>query len=49
MKTTFVDVDGHILEPSDLWQKNLEPRFRHRAIDLRPRIDGGRVLPLPPT
>ncbi|MFQ5872716.1 MAG: amidohydrolase family protein [Dehalococcoidia bacterium] len=32
MKTTFVDVDGHILEPSDLWQKNLEPRFRHRAM-----------------
>ncbi len=28
----FVDVDGHILEPSDLWTAKLEPEYRNRAI-----------------
>ena len=28
----FVDIDGHILEPSDLWVKNLEPKYRSRAM-----------------
>lgn len=32
MKTVFVDVDGHILEPSDLWEQNLEPEYRHRTM-----------------
>ena len=27
-----VDADGHIMEPSDLWEKNLEPRYRDRAM-----------------
>jgi uncharacterized protein len=27
-----VDADGHILEPSDLWETYLEPRFRDRAL-----------------
>jgi predicted TIM-barrel fold metal-dependent hydrolase len=30
-----VDVDAHVLEPSDLWEKNLEPRFRARALRIR--------------
>ena len=28
----FVDVDGHILEPSGLWENNLEPKYRDRAM-----------------
>ncbi|HYZ99395.1 MAG TPA: amidohydrolase family protein [Acidimicrobiales bacterium] len=27
-----VDADGHILEPSDLWERYLEPRYRDRAL-----------------
>ena len=29
-----VDADGHILEPLDLWDKYIDPKFRDRA----PRI-----------
>jgi predicted TIM-barrel fold metal-dependent hydrolase len=34
-KQTVVDSDGHILEPPDLWEKYLEPKYRDRAIRLR--------------
>ncbi len=27
-----VDADGHILEPPDLWERYLEPRYRDRAL-----------------
>src|SRR5436190_10962500 len=27
-----VDADGHILEPSDLWENYLEPQYRDRAL-----------------
>ncbi len=27
-----VDCDSHVMEPPDLWERYLEPRFRHRAI-----------------
>jgi predicted TIM-barrel fold metal-dependent hydrolase len=30
-----VDADGHILEPPDLWETYLEPRYRDRALRLR--------------
>ena len=26
-----VDADGHVLEPLDLWDNYMEPRFRNRA------------------
>jgi len=26
-----IDADGHILEPPDLWTKNIEPKFRDKA------------------
>jgi uncharacterized protein len=29
-----VDADGHILEPPDLWKKNLEAKFKDRALGL---------------
>ena len=28
----YVDVDGHILEPADLWLEYIEPAFRDRAM-----------------
>ena len=30
-----VDADGHVLEPPDLWERYLEPRYLDRAIRLR--------------
>lgn len=30
-----VDADSHVMEPSDLWERNLEPRFRDRALRIR--------------
>lgn len=29
-----VDADGHVLEPPDLWKKNLEAKFKDRALGL---------------
>ncbi|GIW41792.1 MAG: amidohydrolase [Candidatus Binatia bacterium] len=30
-----VDADGHVLEPPDLWDRYLEPRYRDRALHIR--------------
>ena len=27
-----VDADGHIIEPADLWERYLEPKYRDRAL-----------------
>ncbi|MBI1817054.1 MAG: amidohydrolase [Deltaproteobacteria bacterium] len=35
-----VDADGHILEPPDLWEQYLEPRYRDRALRLRTDDEG---------
>jgi predicted TIM-barrel fold metal-dependent hydrolase len=35
-----VDADGHILEPPDLWERYLEPRYRARALQIREDADG---------
>jgi hypothetical protein len=35
-----IDCDGHILEPPDLWETYLEPRYRDRAIRIRVGSDG---------
>ena len=35
-----IDCDGHILEPPDLWETYLEPRYRDRAIRIRTGTDG---------
>jgi hypothetical protein len=32
MATKIVDVDGHVMEPVDLWEKNLHARFCDRAL-----------------
>ena len=34
MAARYVDVDGHVLEPADLWTRNLEPEYRDRALRL---------------
>jgi predicted TIM-barrel fold metal-dependent hydrolase len=34
-----VDCDSHVMEPADLWQRYLEPKFRDRAIRIE-RRDG---------
>jgi predicted TIM-barrel fold metal-dependent hydrolase len=35
-----VDGDGHILEPADLWESYLEPKYRDRAIRVRVDDEG---------
>jgi hypothetical protein len=32
-----VDCDSHVMEPADLWQRYLEPKFRDRAIRIETR------------
>ena len=39
-----IDCDGHILEPPDLWETYLEPRYRDRAIRIRVGDDGYEYL-----
>jgi len=39
-----VDADGHILEPPDLWEKYLEPKYRPNAIRIRVGNDGYEYL-----
>ena len=34
MAMNFVDVDGHVLEPSDLWTTRVDARYRDRALQL---------------
>src|SRR5262249_58936245 len=31
----LIDCDGHILEPPDLWEKYLDPKYRDRAMRIR--------------
>ena len=39
-----VDVDAHVMEPSDLWERNLEPQYRDRAFRVRKDPDGREYL-----
>ena len=39
-KAMFVDVDGHILEPPDIWQKYAEPKYRERTLRLTKDKEG---------
>jgi predicted TIM-barrel fold metal-dependent hydrolase len=40
----IIDADGHILEPPDLWEKYLEPKYRPDAVRLRIGRDGYEFL-----
>ena len=33
MNPLVVDADSHVLEPPELWETYLEPRFRERGLD----------------
>ena len=37
----FVDCDMHIMEPPDLFDKYLDPEFKHRVTSSVRRSDGG--------
>jgi len=39
-----IDADGHILEPPDVWQKHIEPKYRDRAIGIATNADGLEVF-----
>ena len=41
-----IDADGHILEPPELWETYLEPKYRARAIRIRTNPEGLEVLEL---
>ncbi|MGH7986233.1 MAG: amidohydrolase family protein [Candidatus Binataceae bacterium] len=40
----LIDADGHILEPPDLWERYLEPKYRERAIRIPVGEDGYEFL-----
>src|ERR1700693_2527651 len=39
-----IDADGHILEPPDLWEKYIDPKYRERAMRIRTGEDGYEFL-----
>ncbi len=39
--TGAIDADGHVLEPPDLWETYLEPKYRDRALRIRTNRDAG--------
>ena len=43
-KPLVVDADGHVLEPPDLWQRYLEPKFRDRAMCIKLLDNGDEYL-----
>ena len=36
----LIDMDGHVVEPGDLYLRYVEPRFRENAIRVRKGSDG---------
>lgn len=40
----IIDADGHILEPPDIWEKYIDPRYRDRAIRVCSSSDGQEYL-----
>lgn len=39
-----VDADGHILEPPDLWEENLESKFKDQALGIGRDAEGWETL-----
>jgi hypothetical protein len=39
-ETFTVDADGHAMEPAGLWLDYLEPKYRHRALQIKVDADG---------
>ena len=44
MQYNVIDSDGHILEPPDLWEKYIDPKFRADCPKLFATEDGHEVL-----
>ncbi|HKV56410.1 MAG TPA: amidohydrolase family protein [Candidatus Binataceae bacterium] len=44
VEALVIDADGHILEPPDLWEKYLEPKYRPQAIRITVGDDGYEYL-----
>jgi hypothetical protein len=42
----IIDADGHILEPPDVWEKYIDPKFRERALRIRVGSDGREYMEL---
>ena len=42
--TFVVDMDSHVMEPPDLWESYLEPKYRDRAIRIERNADGTEQL-----
>ena len=40
MTAKFVDIDGHIMEPADLWLDYIEPKYREHALRISEDEDG---------
>lgn len=40
----LIDADGHVLEPPNLWKEYLEPKYRDRAVNIKPGVDGFEFL-----
>src|ERR1043166_7174892 len=39
-----IDADGHILEPPDVWETHIDPKYRDRAIRIATDRDGLEVI-----
>ena len=44
MNTTIVDADAHVTEPPDLWERYIDPEYRHLAMQLT-KDDQGLGIP----
>ena len=40
MPAKFVDIDGHIMEPANLWLDYIEPEYREHALRISEDEDG---------
>lgn len=40
----IIDADGHVLEPPDLWEKNLPSKFKDRALGIARNKVGAECL-----
>jgi len=40
----IIDADSHFMEPLDLWQRYIEPKYRARALRFEPRPDSNRYM-----
>ena len=44
MEYNVIDADGHILEPPDLWENYIDPKFREICPKVLVAENGGEIL-----